>query len=84
MDDKLIQKLTKMKKNVDDALTAQSRAEGALATIMQDLEKRDGIKTVQALGKAIDEKESLLAKQEEKFAKGIEKLEKDYPWDMIN
>jgi len=44
MDNKLAEKLLKMKSVVDKADTAKSRAEGALSAIMQDLEKRDKIK----------------------------------------
>ena len=54
MDNKLAEKLLKMKSIVDKADTAKSRAEGALSAIMQDLEKRDKIKTVEQLSKLID------------------------------
>ncbi|OGC76247.1 hypothetical protein A2619_02220 [candidate division WWE3 bacterium RIFOXYD1_FULL_39_9] len=83
MDNKLAEKLLKMKSVVDKADTAKSRAEGALSAIMQDLEKRDKIKTVEQLSKLIDEKEASLKKLEVKFENGVQSLERKYSWDTI-
>jgi len=83
MDNKLAEKLLKMKSIVDKADTAKSRAEGALSAIMQDLEKRDKIKTVEQLSKLIDEKEASLKKLEVKFENGVQSLERKYSWDTI-
>ena len=83
MDNKLAEKLLKMKSIVDKADTAKSRAEGALSAIMQDLEKKDKIKTVEQLSKLIDEKEASLKKLEVKFENGVQSLERKYSWDTI-
>ena len=47
MDNKLAEKLLKMKSVVDKADTAKSRAEGALSAIMQDLEKEASLKKLE-------------------------------------
>lgn len=84
MDDKLIQKITKIKDKIDRATTNKSKAEGGLENEMKSLKEKDKINTIDDLSKTIDKKESLLSKLSDKLESMVQKLEKGFPWELIN
>ena len=81
--DKLINKLNRMKQEIEEKEQEKNRIEGALKSIFDELEEKYDIINEDELAELIDKKENELNKLEDEFKKEMEKLEDDYKWESI-
>lgn len=77
-----IDKLMKIKNEIDEAKTEDSEIKGQLISIDEQLSKEFDIDSIEDAEALVEKKDSAIDAMEEKFDDGLEKLEDAYEWDL--